>query len=79
VTRWLEVRPRQAPAAAAAAGLSAVWADALGLGLLALAATQTPANLSSKWAIIAAAASIIRLTLARRAARRCLALRAELS
>jgi hypothetical protein len=79
VTRWLEVRPRQAPAAAAAAGLSAVWADALGLGLLALVATQTPANLSSKWAIIAAAASVIRLTLARRAARRCLALRAELS
>jgi hypothetical protein len=79
LTRWFEVRPSRAPAAAAAAGLSAVWADALGLALLAAELATAPANLSPKWAIAAATASIIRLTLARRAARRCLALRAELS
>jgi hypothetical protein len=79
LTRWLRVRPGQAPAAAAVAGLSAVWADALGLALLAIQFAVGPGELSPVLATAAAAASIIRLALARRAARRCLAIRAELT
>ncbi len=79
LTRWVSVRPGQAPAAAAAAGLSAVWADGLGLALLAIELAVAPGKLSPVPAAVAAAASIIRLVLARRAARRCLAIRAELT
>jgi hypothetical protein len=79
LTRWFSVRPGQAPAAAAAAGLSAVWADGLGLALLTIQLAVAPGKLSPVPAAAAAAASIIRLTLARRAARRCLAIRAELT
>jgi hypothetical protein len=76
ITRWLPVRPRRAPAAAAVAGFGAVGADALGLALLAVQLITAPAALSPLPATAAAAASLIRLLLARRAARRCLAIRA---
>ena len=78
LTRWFSVRPGQAPAAAAAAGFSAVGADGLGLALLTIELAVAPGKLSPVPVAAAAVASIIRLTLARRAARSCLAIRAEL-
>ncbi len=79
LTRWLPARPRRAPTAAAVAGFSAVGADGLGLALLAVQLATAPGKLSPVLAIAAAAASLARLMLARRAARRCLALRASLA
>jgi hypothetical protein len=66
------------PTAAAVAGLAAVLAD---LTLLAILGSQTLATSGSLvWApiIVAAGASLTRITLAGRAARRCLATRATL-
>lgn len=79
LTRWLPARPRRAPTAAAVAGFGAVGADALGLALLAAQLASAPGRLSPAPAAAAAAASLTRLLLARRAARRCLDLRASLS
>jgi hypothetical protein len=79
LTRWLPDRPRRAPTAAAVAGFGAVGADALGLALLAAQLAATPGKVSPVLAAAAAAASIVRLVLARRAARHCLAIRAGLA
>ena len=78
LTRWVPIRPGCAPAAAAAAGLSAVGADLLGVVLLAAELTMTQGKLSPV-AAPAAIASVIRLMLARRAAGQCLAIRSALS
>jgi len=79
LTRWLPTRPRRAPTAAAVAGYGAVSADGLGLALLAAELVTVPGKLSLLPAAAAAAASIARMLLARRAARHCLALRASLT
>lgn len=79
LSRWVLVRPRQAPTAAAVAGFGAVGADALGLALLAAGLASIPGRLSPVPAAAAAAASIVRILLARRAARHCLAARAGLT
>ncbi|HVB42868.1 MAG TPA: permease prefix domain 1-containing protein [Streptosporangiaceae bacterium] len=79
LTRWLTAPPRLAPTAAAVAGFGAVSADSLGLVLLAVQLAAVPGKLSPVPAIAAAAASVTRLLLARRAARQCLALRASLA
>ena len=79
LTRWLPALPRRAPAAAAVAGFGAVGADALGLALLGVQLATAAGALSPWPAAAAAAASIVRLMFARRAARRCLALRAGLT
>jgi hypothetical protein len=79
LTRWLPAKPRRAPTAAAVAGFSAVGADGLGLALLAAQLATAPGRLSPALAAAAAAASLTRLMLARRAARRCLAIRASLT
>ena len=79
LTRWLPPRPRRAPTAAAVAGFGAVGADGLGLALLAAQLATDPGKLSPVLAVAAAAASLARLMLARRAAGRCLAIRASLT
>jgi len=79
LSRWLNDRPRRAPAAAAVAGFGAVGADALGLALLAAQLATAPGKLSPAAAAAAAAASAARIVLARRAARQCLAMRAALT
>jgi hypothetical protein len=79
LTRWLPALPRRAPAAAAVAGFGAVGADALGLALLGFQLATAAGTLSPWPAAAAAAASVVRLLFARRAARRCLAIRAGLS
>jgi hypothetical protein len=79
LTRWLPARPRRAPGAAAVAGFGAVTADGLGLALLAAQLATDPGRLSPALAAAAAAASLARLELAGRAARRCLASRASLA
>ena len=79
LTRWLLPRPRRVSAAVAAAGFGAVGADGLGLALLAAVLTVNPGKLSPVPAAAAAAASVVRLVLAKRAARRCLAIRASLT
>ncbi len=79
LSRWLPARPRRAPTAAAVAGFGAVSADGLGLLLLATQLATASGKLSPIPAAVAAAASLTRLTLARRAACRCLAIRASLT
>jgi hypothetical protein len=79
LTRWLPARPRLAPAAAAVAGFGAVGADALGLALLGVELATAAGRLSPVPAAAAAGASIVRLAFARRAALRCLAIRAGLT
>ena len=79
LTRWLPARPRRPSTAAAVAGFSAVGADGLGLALLAAQLATAPGRLSPLLAVAAAAASLARLMLARRAARQCLASRANLA
>jgi hypothetical protein len=79
LTRWLPFSPRRAPTAVAVAGFGAVGADALGLALLAGELAMAPGRLSVLPATAAAVASLGRLLLARRAARRCLSLRARLA
>jgi hypothetical protein len=79
LTRWRPARPRQAPMAAAVAGFGAVSADGLGLALLAVQLATAPGQLSPVLAGTAAAASLARMMLARRAARGCLAIRASLT
>jgi hypothetical protein len=79
LTRWLPDRPRRAPTATAVAGFGAVGADAIVLALLAAELTVGPGELSPVPAAVAAAASLARLMAARRAACRCLAIRASLT
>jgi len=79
VTRWLPAGPRRAPTAAAVAGFGAIGADGVGLLLLAAELAVAPGRLALAPAAAAAAASLARLLLARRAAHRCLALRATLT
>ncbi len=79
LTRWRPARPRRAPPAAAVAGFGAVSADGLGLALLAAELAVAPGRLAPVPAAAAAAASLVRMMLARRAARQCLAIRASLT
>jgi hypothetical protein len=79
LTRWLPVRPRRAPTAALIAGSSAAGTDAIMLSLLALELATAPGKLSPLPVALAAMASLVRLTLAARATRRCLATRATLA
>jgi hypothetical protein len=77
--RWLSDQPRLAATAAALGGLSAAGID---LAIIALLAIQLIANLgklSPAPVTAAAIASLLRLALARRGARKCLAARAALS
>jgi hypothetical protein len=79
LSRWLPVRPRRAPTAAVVAGFGAAGADIVMLSLLAALLALAPGQLATIPIALAAAASCARLTLATRAARRCLAIRAVLS
>jgi hypothetical protein len=79
LTRWLHASPRTVPGAAAIAGFAAAAADLAVFILLASKLASTPAALAPAPVLAAAAASLTRLTLARRAARRCLTARAALS
>jgi hypothetical protein len=78
LSRWLPAAPRRAPLAAAIAGFGAVGADGLGLVLLAAELVVVQGRLPLLPAAVAAAASAVRLLMARRAACRCLALHASL-
>ena len=66
-------------AAAAVAGLAAVLADLTLLAILGNQALATPGSLVWAPVIVAVGASLTRITLAGRAARRCLATRATLT
>jgi hypothetical protein len=79
LARRLPARPRRAPTAAAVAGFGAVGADGLGLLLLAAQLATAPGKLSPVPAAVAAAASLARMMLAGRGARRCLTIRASLT
>lgn len=79
LARWLPADPRVAPAAAAIAGFGAVAADVAVFILLASKLASAPAALAPAPVLLAATASLTRLTLARRAARNCLTARAALS
>jgi HAAS len=79
LSRWLPTRPAYGPAAAAAAGYGAAAADLVLLALLASQLAAAPATLAPLPIAAAAAASLTRLTLAPRAARRCLTARAALA
>lgn len=78
LTRWLPDPPRIAAATAATAGFGAAAADLAVFALLASQLASAPAALAPIPVTAAAMASLTRLTLARRAARRCLAARAAL-
>ena len=65
--------------AAAIAGYGAISADGLGLVLLTAQLTTAPGKLSPLPAVAAAAASLVRVILAKRSARQCLAIRASLT
>lgn len=78
LTRWLPASPRIATATAATAGLGAAIADLAILAVLASQLTAAPGTLAPFPVAAATAASLTRLTLARRAARNCLATRASL-
>lgn len=79
LSRWLPASPRIAAAAAATAGFTAVAADLAILALLASQLASAPGTLDPIPVAAATAASLTRLTLARRAARSCLAVRAALA
>ena len=79
LTRWLPPRPRLAPTVAAAAGFGAVTADLILLALVAAQLATSPGSLAPVPVAAAAAASVARLILARRAARQCLTVRAALA
>jgi hypothetical protein len=72
-------RPVLAPTAAAVAGLAAVLADLILLAIIGAQALAAPGSLLWAPVIVAAGASVVRVALAGRAARRCLATRAALS
>jgi hypothetical protein len=75
LARWLPASPR----IAAATGFAATAADLAILALLASQLARAPGTLDPLPVTAAAAASLTRLTLARRAARKCLAIRATLT
>lgn len=77
LTRWLPARPRPPPAAIASLGAAA--ADLILFVLLASQLITAPRTLAPVPVTAAATASLIRLALARRAARRCLTTRATLT
>jgi hypothetical protein len=79
LARWLPASPRLAAATAATAGLGAATADLTVFALLASKLTSTPGALAPLPIVIATAASLSRLVLARQAARKCLAIRATLA
>jgi hypothetical protein len=79
LTRWLPNRPRIAAATAATAGFGAAAADLAIFALLASQLTNAPGALAPLPVAAATAASLTRFTLARRAARKCLAIRATLT
>jgi hypothetical protein len=79
LTRWLPASPRTAAVTAATAGFGAAAADLALLALLASQLTRAPGSLDPLPVAAATAASVTRLALARRAARRCLAIRATLT
>ena len=79
LARWLPAGPRLAPASAAIAGFGAGAADVAVFILLASKLAAAPAALAPVPVLAAATASLTRLTLARRSARRCLTARAALS
>jgi hypothetical protein len=79
LTRWLPPRPRQGPTVAVIAGFGAAGADLVLLAVVAGLAALAPGRLAPLPVALAAAASLTRLTLAARAARRCLAIRATLT
>lgn len=70
LTRWLPVSPRLAPATAAIAGFGAAAADLAVFALLASQVASAPGALAPAPVLAAATASLTRLTLSRRAARR---------
>lgn len=75
----LPASPRIAATTAATTGFAATTADLAILALLASQLARAPGTLDPLPVAAAAAASLTRLTLARRAARKCLAIRATLS
>jgi hypothetical protein len=79
LTRWLPARPRLAPTAAAIAGFGAMTVDVTVFVLLASQLAVAPRTLAPVPITVAATASLIRLTLAKRAARQCLTARAPLT
>jgi hypothetical protein len=79
LTRWLAFRARLAPVAAAIAGFGAMTVDLIIFALLASQLAAAPGTLAPAPVAAPAPASLIRLTLARRAGRRCLAARAALT
>jgi HAAS domain-containing protein len=79
LTRWLTASPRTAAATAATAGFAAIAADLAILALLASQLTSAPGTLAPFPVAAATAASLIRLTLARHAAFKCLTTRAALT
>jgi hypothetical protein len=79
LTRWLPARPRRAPTAAVIAGLGAAGTDVVMLALLAGQLAIAPGTLAPLPVAAAAAASLIRLSLAARGAHQCLVIRAALA
>jgi hypothetical protein len=78
LSRWLSSRPRLAPTAAATAALAGMTVDLALLGMLSAQALMASSQLAWAPAVLAASASLARLALAGRAARRCLTSRAAL-
>jgi len=74
LTRWLPRRSQFGPVTAALAGFGIAAVDTIMLTLLGAALLTAPGRLAPVPVAAAAAASLARLTLARRAARRCLTL-----
>ncbi len=79
LARWLPDRPRLAATTAAISGFSASAADVAIFALLVSKLASAPGAIAPVPVTVAAVASLTRLTLARRAARRCLAARASLA
>lgn len=79
LSRWLPIGPRVAPTAAAAAAIAGMTVDLTLLGMLGAQALIEPSQLAWVLSIPATVASLARLALAGRAARRCLASRATLA
>ena len=78
LSRWLPTGPRLAATAAAAAALAGMTVDLALLGMLSAQALMASSQLAWAPAVLAASASLARLALAGRAARRCLTSRAAL-
>jgi hypothetical protein len=79
LARWLPASPRIATATAATTGFGAAAADLAIIALLASQLASAPGTLAPLPVAAATAASLTRLTLARKAARKCLANRATLT